>query len=85
MHFWLEQALSRGQSALMVHSGLHPPADGVPWKPGKHSQIAVSPDCLQMVFMPHGDGLQGLIGSRCSRKNVERELWKMPCNSGSKR
>lgn len=70
-HFWLEQALSRGQSALIVHSGLHPPADGVPWNPGRHSQIAVSPDCLQIVFRPQGDGLQGFIGSRCSVNSLK--------------
>lgn len=63
MHFWLEQALSLGQSALIVHSGLQPPSVGVPWKPGKHSQTAFPFNGLQMVFIPHGDGLQGFTGS----------------------
>lgn len=64
MHFWFEQALFRGQSALMVHSGRQPPAVGVPKKPGKHSHTAVSPDRRQIVFIPHGDGLQGSTGIR---------------------
>lgn len=56
IHFRFTQALSLGQSALMVHSGLQSPLVVLPKNPGKHSQINFVG--LQMEFNPHGDGLQ---------------------------
>lgn len=61
-HLVFTHALSLAQSALMVHSGLQPPDDGVPKNPGRHSHIAFSPDLRHMVLIPHGDGLQGSVG-----------------------
>lgn len=56
------QALSPGQSELITHSGWQPVIlEGIPWRPGKHLQTAVSPIFSQMVLGPHGDGEQGSL------------------------
>lgn len=67
-HLVLTQALSRAQSALIVHSGRHPPAVGAPKNPGRHSHMAASPDFLQTVLIPHGEGLHGSLGGSSARK-----------------
>lgn len=54
MHLFLEQALSRGQSLFMTHSGRQPEY-GSPWYSGRHEQEP----SRQTAFGPHGDGLQG--------------------------
>lgn len=53
-HLFRMQALSRGQSLLSIHSGLHP-VYGSPWYSGKHVQIPLS----HCVFGPQGEGLHG--------------------------
>lgn len=61
-HLLLMQALSPGQSELITHSGWQPVIlEGIPWRPGKHLQTAVSPIFSQMVLGPHGDGEQGSL------------------------
>ncbi len=54
LHLLLKQALSRGQSLLMTHSGRHI-VYGSPWYSGKHVQIPFE----HWAFGPQGDGLHG--------------------------
>lgn len=81
IHLFLIQALSLEQSVLIVHSGRQPPAVGLPKKPGKHSQRAVWPAVLQIVFIPHGDGLHGSCGNGSSVKSKYlfslKVIWKI--------
>lgn len=56
VHLFLIQALSRGQSSFITHSGLHP-LYGSPWYSGKQVQTP----SLHCAFGPHGDGLHGSI------------------------
>lgn len=62
MHLLLTQALLRGQSGLITHSGRHPLVDGDPSYPSKHSQMAAPFITRQRVFGPHGDGTHGFDG-----------------------
>jgi len=57
MHFWLLQALSRAQSALIRHSGLQD--GGAPLNPAIHAQTAWPLDTRQWLFGPQRDGLHG--------------------------
>ena len=57
-HFNRWHALLDGQSALIVHSGLHA-TYGSPRYSGIHVHAAAPFLSEQRAFCPHGDGLQG--------------------------
>ena len=59
MHFWLMHALFDGQSLLITHSGRQLGAD--PIIPGKQSHSALLFTALQVLYGPHGGGLQGSL------------------------
>lgn len=70
MHLVLTHALSRAQSELTVHSGLHS-TNAFPKVPGKHSQSAFPLRTRHVALRAHGDGLQGSLstwGIRSSNK-----------------
>ena len=56
-HFWLLQALSRGHSELVAHSGLQD--GGLPKYPFRQEHAAFSFISRQILFGPQGEGLQG--------------------------
>lgn len=56
-HFWLLQALLKTQSELTIHSGWQ--VGGEPVNPTIHEQTACWYISRQILFGPHGDGLQG--------------------------
>jgi len=62
-HLLFTQALLRGQSGLITHSGRHPLVVGDPSYPCKHSQIAAPFITRQRVFGPQGDGTHGSDGT----------------------
>uniref|UniRef100_A0A1A9ZCR5 Uncharacterized protein n=1 Tax=Glossina pallidipes TaxID=7398 RepID=A0A1A9ZCR5_GLOPL len=60
-HFCRIQALVEGHSGLMVHSGLQ--LGGVPMNECAQEQAGLSPTTLHSELGPHGEGIQGSIGS----------------------
>jgi len=61
LHFQSRQAVSEGQSELIIHSGWQPVC-GLPIISGKHVHTARFPDIVQRVFGPQGDGWHGFLG-----------------------
>lgn len=58
IHLLLTQALSRGHSLFITHSGLQP-VYGSPVYSGRHVQEPAPLRSLQTALLPQGDGWQG--------------------------
>lgn len=61
IHFWLTQAWLSEHSVLVTHSGLQ--AGGLPRKPGTQEQTAWPLISRHWLLAPHGDGVQGFLGT----------------------
>lgn len=60
-HILFMQALSKGQSELIVHSGWQ--LGGLPMYSCKHEQTAWSLTSRHWLYGPHGDGTHGFMNS----------------------
>lgn len=61
-HLLFTQALCFGQSEFITHSGLHS-TYGSPKYSAMHEHDPAPFNSLQIALIPHGDGLQGCLGS----------------------
>lgn len=66
LHLLFIQALSLAHSLFIIHSGLHS-TYGSPKYSDIQEQEPTPFNSLHIAFIPHGDGLQGLVGSSITR------------------
>ena len=82
IHFWLLQALFNKQSELKRHSGRQ--FGGWPKKPVMQEHTAWLLKLRQLLFDPHGDGLQGFLSSIDSKNDnnnyFKNKYWHMMLN-----
>lgn len=74
MHFWLTQASFKEHSVLETHSGLQ--VGGEPMYPGTQEHTAWLFISLHWLFGPHGEGLQGFLGTSAKKKFINMFVLK---------